>query len=136
MAFSEIPTVQWQLDMDQKGRQSVRCDHGKFWRRGYMWARELGFLLLKILSSKFSKDLIGLYRDAGLAALKLSGPQSDRARKDIIRIFKHCGVKVTVETLLKQTDFLDVTLDLPTGRYWPFRKPSDTPLYTHAKSNH
>ena len=96
----------------------------------------VGLLLLKLLSSKFSKDLIGLYRDDGLAALELSGPQSDRARKDIIRIFKDCGLKVTVETLLKQTDFLDVTLDLPTGRYWPFRKPNDTPLYIHAKSNH
>ena len=96
----------------------------------------VGLLLLKLLSSEFSKDLIGLYRDDGLAALELSGPQSDRARKDIIRIFKDCGLKVTVETLLKQTDFLDVTLDLPTGRYWPFRKPNDTPLYIHAKSNH
>ena len=96
----------------------------------------VGPLLLKLLSSKFSKDLIALYRDDGLAALELSGPQSDRARKDIIQIFKDCGLKVTVETLLKQTDFLDVTLDLPTGRYWPFRKPNNTSLYIHAKSNH
>ena len=95
----------------------------------------IGLVLLKLLSSKFSKDLIGLYRDDGLAALELSGPQSDHTQKDIIRIFKDCGLKVTVDTLLKPTDFQDVMLDLPTGRYGPFRKPNDTPLYIHAKSN-
>ena len=96
----------------------------------------VGLYLLHLLSSTFSQDLIGLYRDDGLAALNLSGPESDRARKDIIRIFKDCGLRVTVETLLKQTDFLDVTFDLPTGRYWPYRKPNSDPLYIHAKSNH
>ena len=43
---------------------------------------------------------------------------------------------MTVEILLHQTDFLDVTFDLPTGRYWPFRKPNNEPLYIHTKSNH
>ena len=96
----------------------------------------VGLYILNLLSSTFNKDQVGLYRDDGLAALKLSGPQSDRARKDIIQIFKECGLRVTVEILLHQTDFLDVTFDLPTGRYWPFCKPSNDPLYIHAKSNH
>ena len=96
----------------------------------------VGLYILNLLSSTFNKDQVGLYRDDGLAALKLSGPQSDRARKDIIQTFKDCGLRVTVEILLHQTDFLDVTFDLPTGRYWPFRKPSSDPLYIHAKSNH
>ena len=96
----------------------------------------VGLYLLKLLSSKLSKDQVGLYRDDGLAALELSGPQSDRARKDIIQIFKDCGLRITIETLLKQTDFLDVTFDLPSSRYWPFRKPNSDPLYIHVKSNH
>ena len=89
--------------------------------------------ILHLLSSKFNKDQVGLYRDDGLAAFELSGPQSDRARKDIVKIFKDCGLRVTVEILLHQTDFLDVIFDLPTGRFWPFHKPNNEPLYIDAK---
>ena len=96
----------------------------------------VGLYILHLLSSKFNKDQVGLYRDDGLAAFKLSGPQSDRARKDIIQTFKDCGLRATVEILLHQTDILDVTFDLPTGRYWPFRKPNNEPLYIQTKSNH
>ena len=31
---------------------------------------------------------------------------------------------------------LDVTLNLTTGRYYPFRKPDNDPLYINANSNH
>ena len=96
----------------------------------------VGLYILHLLSSKFNKDQVGLYRDDGLAAFKLSGPQSDRARKDIIQTFKDCGLRATVEILLHQTDFLDVIFDLPTGRYWPFLIPNNEPLYIHTKSNH
>ena len=96
----------------------------------------VGLYLLHLLSDKFAKDRIGLYRDDGLAALKLTGPQSDRARKDIENIFKSCGLRVTIEINLLQTDFLDVTFDLPTGKFWPYRKPNNDPLYINAKSNH
>ena len=44
-------------------------------------------------------------------------------------------LKITAETNLVQTYFLDVTLDLKSGRYWPFRKPNDHPLYIHLLSN-
>ena len=47
----------------------------------------VGLYILQLLSSKFNKDQVGLYRDDGLAAFELSGPQSDRARKDIVQIF-------------------------------------------------
>ena len=33
-------------------------------------------------------------------------------------------------------DYLDFTLNLTTGRYYPFRKPDNDPLYINAKSNH
>ena len=36
---------------------------------------------------------------------------------------------------MEQANFLDVTLHLPSDKYWPYRKPNDTPLYVHAKSN-
>ena len=28
-----------------------------------------------------------------------------------------------------QTDFLDVTFNLKSGKYWPYCKPNDQPLY-------
>ena len=31
---------------------------------------------------------------------------------------------------------LDVTFDQPSGKYWPYRKPNNEPLYIHSKSNH
>ena len=96
----------------------------------------VGLYMLDLLSHKFGKELIGLYRDDGLAAIDLPGPQADRARKDIVQIFKECGLRVTVDILLKQTDFLDVTFDLASGKFWPYRKPNSDPLYIHAKSNH
>ena len=38
----------------------------------------------------------GLYRDDGLAAVKyLSGPENERMKKRIIKIFKDCGLKIT-----------------------------------------
>ena len=68
-------------------------------------------------SSRLNAALLGLYKDDSLAALQLPGPQSDWARKYIIH-FRDCGLKVTLTTLLKQMDFLDVTLNLIIGRYW------------------
>ena len=92
--------------------------------------------VLHLLFSKFNKDQVDLYRDDGLAAFELSGPQSDKARKEIIQTFKECGLRVTVEILLHQTDSIDFTFDLPTGCYWPLRKPCNEPLDIHTKSIH
>ena len=34
------------------------------------------------------------------------------------------------------SDFLDVTLNLSNGKYYPFRKPNNEPVYINVKSNH
>ena len=96
----------------------------------------VGLFLLSKLTKRFSKSNIGLYRDDGLAAQKMSGPEADRARKDLHKIFNDQGLKITVQMNLEQTDFLDVTLDMKTGRFYPYRKPDDKPLYISSKSNH
>ena len=51
-------------------------------------------------------------------------------------MFKDVGFKITIEANLKIVNFLDVTLNLNTGKYYPFRKPNDLPLYINSKSNH
>ena len=37
---------------------------------------------------------------------------------------------------MQVTDFLDVTFNLKNGKYYPFRKSNNEPLYIHAQSNH
>eukprot|EP00117_Sycon_ciliatum_P015152 scpid81791/ scgid15120/ len=96
----------------------------------------VGSFLLNQLSSHFEKDTIGLYRDDGLALLKnATGPGADRAWKDISAMFSTYGLKITAQTNLSTVDFLDVTLDMQSGKYKPYRKPGDTPLYVNSSSN-
>ena len=96
-----------------------------------------GLYLLDKLSSLIGRKNVGLYRDDGLAAINSSsGPVLDKMRKDIIALFKNEGLSITIETNLFETDFLDVTFNLATGKFFPFRKPNNQPLYINAKCNH
>ena len=67
---------------------------------------------------------------------KANGPKVNRLRKDIISLFKDEGLSITIDTNLIETDFLNVSFNLDTGKYFPFKKPNNTPLYIHSKSNH
>ena len=92
--------------------------------------------LLDKVSVLLSKDNAGLYKDDGLGVVKdANGPKLDRLRKDIIAIFKSAGLSITIETNLIETDFLDVTFNLHTGKYFPYRKPNNDPLYINIHSN-
>ena len=73
----------------------------------------VGLYLLNLLKDVPELNSTGLYSDDGLACFKkLSGPQAERMKKKIIKIFKDNGLRITVENNLVRTDFLDVTLDL------------------------
>ena len=49
----------------------------------------VGLYILYILSTKYGRNLNGIYRDDGLACFKnVSGPQSDRIRKFFVNILK------------------------------------------------
>ena len=37
---------------------------------------------------------------------------------------------------MKEVNFLDVTLNLTTGTFRPYRKPNDHPIYINTNSNH
>ena len=79
----------------------------------------------------------GLYRDGGLSATENANRHNFGClRKDVIAIFHNEGLKTTINTNLTTTDFLDVTLDLFTGKYFPYRKPNNSSLYVNANSNH
>ena len=97
----------------------------------------VGLCILFILSTSYGKDLNGLYRDDGLACFEnINSPQADRIRKDFINIFrKEFQLNIVCEPNIKIVNFLDVTLDLTTGKYKPYNKPGDIPLYINVKSN-
>ena len=97
----------------------------------------VGLYLLNKLEKRFGKNKMGLYRDDGLGILEnASGPMAERARKDLIEIFKKESLKITVSTNLTATDFLDVTFDLKENKFFPYRKPNNTILYVNKESNH
>ena len=97
----------------------------------------VGLYLLNKIKSLLGSNNVGLYRDDGLAIVhKASGPKVDRLRKDIISLFKDEGLSITIDTNLIETDFLDVSFNLNTGKYFLFKKPNNVPLNIHSKSNH
>ena len=55
----------------------------------------------------------------------------------MIRAFReNFGLKITITTNLKTVNFLDVTFNLCTGKYQPYKKPNDTSPYINVNSNH
>ena len=57
-------------------------------------------------------------------------------KKAICQVFNRNGLKITIEANKKTIDYLDVTLNLTTGKHHPYIKPGNTPLYIDTRSNH
>ena len=96
-----------------------------------------GSYILYLLSDILHKNQLGLYRDDGLASEEnLSGTEIERLRKHIVRIFKECGLKITIQANLHVVNFLDVQFDVIKGTYQPYRKPDNTPVYINKDFNH
>ena len=97
----------------------------------------VGIYLLHLISQKYPMNDTGLYRDDGLAVIRSTrGRQADQYRKAITKIMKDNGLKAVVKCNLKIVDFLDITFNLGTGKYKPFKKPNNNPRYIHVESNH
>ena len=56
--------------------------------------------------------------------------------KNIIATFRNKGLSIIIETNLVEADFLDVTFNLSTGKYYLYSKPNNIPIYIQTKSNH
>ena len=98
---------------------------------------ELVVYILSLLANRVDKEDTGLYRDDRLVIVRnLTGPQTDKTRKDIIKIFKEIGFKIKIKTNLKHVDFLDVTFNLNNSTYQPYKKEDYQLLYINTSSNH
>ena len=60
----------------------------------------------------------------------------DGIRKEVIKVFKHTEFKIEIKTHLKIVDFLDITFNISSGTYKPYRKPNEKLLYVNTSSNH
>ena len=60
----------------------------------------------------------------------------EQTRKNIIKAFQEIELNIMVKTNLFQTDFLDVTFNLKSNKFFPYRKSNDHPLYINNQSNH
>ena len=97
------------------------------------------FLLDKIISANIglTKENCGIYRDDGLAATEANGQSGQRMVQELRRIFLSHGLRLSkCEHGLKSVDFLDLTFNLDTHTFEPFRKEDNQPLYIHKHSNH
>ena len=97
----------------------------------------VGLYTLDILTKEFGQDKISLYRDDRLGCFQnLSGPESEKVKKKLCKIFKQSRLSINVECNLQVTDFLDVTFDLRTDKYYLYRKDNNQLLYFNKQSNH
>ena len=80
---------------------------------------------------------IGLYRDddAGYFENK-SGPEFEKIKNEICKVFRDNGLNIKVETNLHITDYPDVTFNLKTGKCYPYRKQNNSLQYIHKQSNY
>jgi len=63
----------------------------------------------------------------------MNGPQSERIRKEIIKLFKDkFNLRITIQTNLKIVNFLDITFNLTSQIYQPYSKP----VHINVASNH
>ena len=69
----------------------------------------VALFMLDIISKKYLKENIGLYRDDGLSVFKnQTGHQNDKVRKELICIIQDHHLKLEIKCNLKSVDYLDI----------------------------
>ena len=79
---------------------------------------------------------VGLYRYDGLATCTKTPKQVEAIKKEMCKIFKRNSLQITIEANKNVVDFLDITLNLKTEIYKPYKKPNSNLKYIHKQSNH
>jgi hypothetical protein len=95
----------------------------------------VGLFILNMLAVKFGNESVGLYRVDGLSLLKgRSARAGDKARKELHALCNDLELKITADVNHHIVNFLDITLDLKSGTFSPYRKPNSKPLYVNSCS--
>ena len=97
----------------------------------------IGIFLLNLLGRQYDTKNISLYRDDGLSTFKnCSGPQIEKVKKHLQKVFKDNGLDVIIECNMKVVNYLDVAFNLNDDIYRPYQKPDNIIQYIHVESNH
>ena len=97
----------------------------------------VGTYILNKLKNVTNKENIGLYCDDGLGIFQnIPKTEIERKKKQIVKVFKDCGLSITIKCNLKSIDSLDITFDLVNNIYKPYHRPNNKPLYINKHSNH
>ena len=138
-------------DMILQARKSLLFDKEEVWTKkigntfdvtmgaydGAEVCQLVGTYILHQLSTKYNRKDIGLYRDDGLAIFKnTSGPQAEKIKKDIQKVFKRNGFDLQIKCNMKIVNYLDITFNLNDGTYKPYSKPNENTNYINKESNH
>jgi len=100
------------------------------------------YILHKLTSGKnpiFEKEKCGIYRDDGLAIVKIKGSRriaENDINPKLREIFKSENLKITIDPLTPVTNYLDVIFNLEKHVHEPYRKPEDDPVYLNVNSDH
>ena len=97
------------------------------------------FLLQEITNRRIfhRDDSFGLYRDDfGSFSHKPVRELEHIEKKALKALFAEHGLELEAFNIGKSVNFLDVNLDLKTGKHRPYRKPDSEILYVHNESNH
>ena len=66
----------------------------------------------------------------------MPGPELDRKRKKIIKVFKKYELAIIIKANLFVVNFLDIQFNVLNGTFKPYRKLNNDPIYVHKNSNH
>ena len=81
----------------------------------------VGLYLLNILKLNFVEK-ISDSTEKMVCFENNSGHELEKIEKKIYESFKDDGLNITIENYLHITDYLHVTVNLKTGKYYPYRK--------------
>ena len=138
------------VDIMKNARDSLLFHDGKVWQKksglfdvtmgaydGAEVCELVGLFILDKMRSRFPELDSGLYRDDGLGVSKsISKCMMERKKKAIIKMFKDMGLDITIDTNMLTANYLDATLSIKDGKFWPYAKPNNTTKYVHTQSNH
>ena len=97
----------------------------------------VGTYILNKLKNVTNKGNIGFYCDDGFGIFQnIPKTEIERKKKQIVKVFKDCGLSITIKCNLKSVDVPVVTFDLVNHIHKPHGKPNNKPLYINKHSNH
>ena len=138
MAMGNAGLERGEIDVVLNARRTVMDFENKYWVRKdriaefdiTMGATDsaqvtdlVGLYLLHELELEFPELEGGVYRDDALFLVKnMSRGEIERLKKRVRAFYRTYNLQIIFESNMKVVNFLDVTLELDTGKFRPFHK--------------